>query len=201
MITLELVAGLIGKADAPDWYPALRDACQYFDIDTDTRIAAFLSQCAHESGGFVRLEENLNYSADRLLVVFPKYFRDRATALHYARQPEAIANRVYASRMGNGDESSGDGWAYRGRGLIQLTGATNYRLCGDALGVDLLSTPDLLTEYTYAASSAAWFWHDRGCNKYADSGDFEGLTRRINGGLNGLEDRYAWFDKVQGMMA
>jgi putative chitinase len=202
VITPELIAGIVGRADAPDWYAPLRDACQFFRIDTVVRVAPFLAQCGHESGGFVSLEENLNYSADRLLAVFPKYFRSGEMAAAYARKPQAIANRVYANRMGNGDEASGDGWAYRGGGLIQLTGAENYRRCGDSIGVNLLRAPELVrTNKTYAAISAAWFWADRGCNAYADIGDFEGLTRRINGGLNGLEDRVAWLQKVEGAMA
>lgn len=200
MITLELIEGLIGRADAPDWYPALRDSCQYFEIDSTVRVAAFLAQCAHESGGFVRLEENLNYSAAGLLRTFPKYF-SQWTAEEYARKPERIANRVYANRMGNADESSGDGWRYRGRGLIQLTGYNNYLRCGAGIGVDLIESPDLLTEIPHAASSAAWFWFDAGCNRYADAGDFEGLTRRINGGTNGLADRLAWLQKVEGLIA
>lgn len=200
MITLKIVEGLIGRADAPDWLVPLQDASELFEIDTPARVAAFLAQCAHESSGFVRLEENMNYSASRLLAVFPRYFTPEQ-AINYAYHREAIANRVYANRLGNGDEASGDGWKYRGRGLIQLTGATNYRRCGLELKINLHAFPDLLIEPTFAAHSAAWFWHDRGCNDFVDAGDFEGLTRRINGGTIGLEDRIAWLGKVERLMA
>jgi putative chitinase len=199
MITPELVETVTG--DAVTWHAALRDACELHEIDTEDRVAIFLAQCAHESDGFQRLEENLHYSAQRLLAVFPKYFADQATANKYGGRPEMIADRVYADRMGNGPEGSGDGWLYRGRGLIQLTGRHNYRRCGDALGAALVDEPELLLSPLYAALSAAWFWRDRGCNALADAGHFNGVTKRINGGLNGLDDRLAWLDKVRGAMA
>jgi putative chitinase len=198
MITPALIDAVTG--DGATWYGPLRDACGLNEIDTHERVSAFLAQIAHESGGFKVLEENLNYSADRLLVVFPKYF-DAHKAAACARNPERIANVVYADRMGNGDESSGDGWTFRGRGLIQLTGRHNYHRCGGALGIGLTDEPDLLTQPLYAALSAAWFWRDRGCNALADAGNFNGTTRRINGGLNGVFDRAEWHEKVKGLMA
>ena len=201
MITLDVLAGIIGRADAPDWIGPIGEACYAFEIDTLAREIPFLAQCAHESGGFVRLEENLNYSADRLIEIFPKYFRTPTQARAYARKPEAIANRVYANRIGNGDEASGDGWLYRGRGLFQLTGRANYTLASHDLAADYVSDPDLLSTIVHAAWTAAWFWHKNGCNAYADAGDFVGLTRRINGGTIGLEDRLAWRDKVQELYA
>lgn len=171
----------------------LANACAEFGIDTPARLAAFLSQVAHESSNLSRLVENLNYSAEGLRGVFPRYFADPATALDFARQPQRIANRVYAARMGNGDEASGDGWRFRGRGLIQVTGRANYDACGQALGLDLLASPELLEQPGPAARSAAWFWSSRRLNGPADRGDIEAITRAINGGLNGLDDRKAQY--------
>jgi len=163
-------------------------AMEEFGIDTPARIAGFLAQCAHESGNFSAVRENLNYSADGLRRIFPKYFRD-VDANQYHRQPEKIANRVYASRMGNGDEFSGDGWRYRGRGLIQLTGKSNYIACSLDLGIDLLENPEYLETPEGAARSAAWFWWKNNLNNFADKNDILGMTKRINGGTIGLEDR------------
>ena len=175
-------------------------ACARFDIAGPLRQAPFLAQCAHESQGFTRLVENLNYSAERLLVVFPRYYTlDNYTL--YARRPERIANRVYANRMGNGDEASGDGWMYRGRGLFSLTGLDNMVACGEALGLDLAHEPELLEIPSTAALAAGWYWQANGCNALADAGDFQGLTRRINGGLNGFADRLAWLDRAQAALA
>jgi putative chitinase len=160
------------------------------EITTPEREAFFLSQLAHESAGFTRLVENLNYSRDSLLRVFKKYFPDEASAERYARKPEAIANKVYGSRLGNDDEASGDGWRYRGRGLIQLTGRNNYYDCSLALFGDatLVMTPERLELPRFACESAGWFWQKHGLNEYADHGDFAGLTKRINGGLHGYDD-------------
>ena len=200
-----IVAAGVKQAIAEKWVDAVVAACQEFSIDTPQRIAGFLSQCAHESGGFERLQENLNYSADGMAGIWPKRFAvmgpDKkpvkkdgknqpnkfALALH--RKPEMIANVVYSNRMGNGPTESGEGWLYRGRGLKQLTGKDNHRACGAGLAVDLVANPDLLLEPIYAARSAAWFWATNKCNNFADSGDIEGLTKRINGGLIGIEDR------------
>lgn len=185
---------------ASSWHRPLNDACGLFEIDSLGREAAFVAQCAHESNGFTVLVENLNYSAAGLLGTFKKYFTPQQ-ATDYARQPERIANRVYANRLGNGNEASGDGWRYRGRGLIQITGLANYRACGRALGVDLVANPALLEDPQHAALSAGWFWQTNGCNELADAADFEALTRRINGGLNGQADRLAWLEKAQAALA
>lgn len=182
------------------WARPLSDACGLFEINTPGRESAFLAQTAHESGGFTQLSEDLDYSAQGLLQTFPRYFTPQECA-DFARNPERIANRVYANRMGNGDEDSGEGYVFRGRGLIQITGLDNYRLCGQALGVDLVSNPELLVQPTYAALSAAWFWSSNGCNELADAGNFAGITRRINGGLRGQDDRLAWLRKTQAALA
>jgi putative chitinase len=166
-----------------------------FEINTKQRQAMFLAQCAHESGHFRLVSENLNYSADGLRRVFPKYFRD-VDANDYHRQPEKIANRVYSSRMGNGDEASGDGWRFRGRGLIQLTGKSNYIACSEDLEVDLLENPDYLLTPEGAARSAAWFWWQNDLNDYADKGDIVGCSKRVNGGTIGLEDRKELYESA-----
>jgi putative chitinase len=200
-----IVAAGVKQATAEKWADAVANACAEFSISTPQRIAGFLSQCAHESGGFERLQENLNYSADGMAGIWPKRFavlgpdgkpvkkdgknqpNKFALALH--RKPEMIANVVYSNRMGNGPTESGEGWKYRGRGLKQLTGKDNHRACSAGLGVDLVSNPDLLLEPVYAARSAAWFWSTNKCNAFADAEDIEGLTRKINGGLIGIDDR------------
>jgi putative chitinase len=190
-ITERLMAECFPQArqqDINNFDEALDVTCYEFEINTSMRMAAFLAQVAHESGNFRSVRENLNYSADGLRKIFPKYFTDVDPNL-YARQPEKIANRVYANRMGNGPESSGDGWAYRGRGLIQLTGKFNYIQCGNALGVDLVNDPSYLETPIGAARSAGWYWSSRGLNAFADKGDMTSITRRINGGTIGLEDR------------
>ena len=178
-------------AKAGEWIDAINETFEKFDISTPERQACFLGQCAHESGGFTALSENLNYSAASLCRVWPKRFPTISDGQICERNPEKIANRVYASRMGNGDEESGEGYAYRGRGLIQLTGKSNYQACGEALGVDLVENPDLVATPQYAALSAGWFWNKNKLNNYADKGDMEGLTKKINGGTHGIEDRVA----------
>jgi putative chitinase len=191
MISLEKMKAALPGAKSSNvelFYESLIAAMEEFEINTIPRIAGFLSQCAHESGYFSAVRENLNYSADGLRKVFPKYFRT-VSADSYHRQPERIANRVYANRMGNGDERSGEGWRFRGRGLIQLTGKNNYIACGDGLGVDLIETPEYLETPEGAARSAAWFWWKNGLNALADKKDILGMTKKINGGTNGLEDR------------
>jgi putative chitinase len=207
-----IVAAGVRREVAQRWLDGVRAACLEFSINTPERIAAFLSQCAHESGGFTMLEENLNYRAVTMAAVWPTRFAVRvpdpkdpkkliaqkgpdgrnipnAFALAIERKPEMIANAVYGGRMGNGPIESGEGWKFRGRGLKQLTGKDNYLRCGRALQLDLVDTPDLLITPSPAARSAAWFWHANGCNAFADRGDIEGLTRRINGGLIGIDDR------------
>lgn len=174
-----------------EWFEALTDALPQYDISTPERVAAFMAQCAHESGGFTALKENLNYSAQGLMGVFKKYFPTQDLANAYARQPEKIANRVYANRMGNGSEQSGDGWRYRGRGLIQLTGKSNYTRCSEYLFEDhtLVDKPEVVEQPYYAIHTACWFWTANGINYWADSGNIEKMTRVINGGTNGLADR------------
>lgn len=171
------------------WYEAISSILPEYEINTPQRVAAFLAQCAHESGGFVFLKENLNYKAPSLRKVFPKYFPDDATAAAYANKPEKIANRVYANRMGNGDESSGDGWRYCGRGLIQLTGKDNYTFFAGSLGIPVEEAADYLSTFEGAAQSACWYWEQNNLNRFADANDVRGLTRAINGGYIGLEDR------------
>lgn len=176
------------QAIATQWLHPLETAMAEFGINTPKRQAAFLAQCGHESGGLRTVEENLNYSAEALLRVFPKYFTAEQAA-SYARKPERIANRVYANRMGNGPEASGDGWKYRGKGPIQLTGKVNHQLCGQDLKLDLIQNPNLLLVTEVGARSACWFWEKNNLNRFADTGDFKGLTRAINGGYIGLEHR------------
>jgi len=173
----------------PAWLEPLTAAFQRFDINTPERQAAFIGQCAHESGSFKTLQENLNYSAKGLNATWPSRFPSEEAAQPFHRNPEKIANKVYSGRMGNTDE--GDGWKYRGRGLIQLTGKDNYRLASDALGVDFVANPDLVLTREYAAMTAAWYWNKRGLNKEADAKDFTGMTKKINGGTIGLADRVA----------
>ena len=176
------------------WHNALSQLLPDYEINTAKRIAAFVAQCAHESGSFVFLTENLNYKAESLLKVFPKYFKDMATAKAYEKKPEKIANKIYADRMGNGNEASGDGWRYRGRGLIQLTGKTNYTWFAASLEI----SPEEAAEYTQtfegAAQSACWFWETNKINQFADSGDIVTMTKRINGGTIGLDDRIKHYE-------
>ena len=178
--------------------PALNVAMNKFAIVTRLRIAAFIAQVGHESGQLTRLVENLNYSAEGLMKTWPSRF-DLVRATAAARNPEQIANIVYGGRMGN--TAPGDGWKYRGRGLIQVTGKTNYAACGDALGLDLVNRPELLEQTQYAALSAAWFWSVNGLNTLADAGDLKGVTLRINGGLNGQADRQGLYDKALKVLA
>lgn len=197
MITADQLVEAFDAApgDAAKFADALNAAMEEFEINTKQRQAMFLAQCAHESGHFRLVSENLNYSADGLKRVFPKYFRD-VDANDYHRQPEKIANRVYSSRMGNGDEASGEGWKFRGRGLIQLTGKSNYIACSEDLEVDLLENPDYLLTPEGAARSAAWFWWQNDLNDYADKGDIVGCSKRVNGGTIGLEDRKELYESA-----
>ena len=178
----------------PQWYEAISSILPEYEINTPQRVAAFLAQCAHESGGFVFLKENLNYKAPSLRKVFPKYFQDDATASAYANKPERIANRVYANRMGTGDESSGDGWRYCGRGLIQLTGKDNYTFFAASLDIPVEEASEYLQTFEGAVQSACFFWEQNNLNKWADSGDILTLTKRINGGTIGLEDRIKHYE-------
>ena len=171
------------------WCDALNKILPDYGIDTPQRIASFVAQAAHESGNFTALHENLNYRPETLRKIFPKYFPDDATAAQFAHNPEMIANRVYANRMGNGDEASGDGFRYCGRGLIQLTGKTNYQAFADSLQMPVEDVPAFLQTFEGAVQSACWFWESNNLNQYADNGDFVTMTKRINGGTIGIEDR------------
>jgi putative chitinase len=170
------------------WIIPINETSAEYEINTPKRLAAFIAQCAHESSKFTRMEENLNYSAKGLLATFSLYFTGE-TAARYERKPEMIANRVYANRMDNGPEESGDGWKYRGRGLIQLTGRRNYLAAGLDFGVDFLAFPFLLVEPKYATRTAGWFWKVNKLNALADADDFTMITRKINGGLAGQAER------------
>ena len=177
------------------WLEPLDEAFAKYDISTPKRQAAFIGQCAHESGNFKTLQENLNYSAEGLMKIWPSRFPTREIADQYARQPAKIAGKVYNGRLGNTSEE--EAAKYLGRGLIQLTGRENYANCGTAIGVDLIGNPNLLIEPKYAAMSAAWFWNKKGLNALADAGDYETMTKRINGGLIGLDDRKAKIAKAE----
>lgn len=171
------------------WYHALCEILPDYDINTPQRVAAFMAQCAHESGGFKALKENLNYRAATLRKVFPKYFPTDELANQFAGKQEMIANRVYANRMGNGNEASGDGYRYCGRGLIQLTGHDNYQAFAESIETPIEELPEYLATFEGALQSACWFWETNNLNQYADSGDILTMTKRINGGTIGLEDR------------
>ena len=178
------------------WLGPLESTFAKYDISSPQRQSSFIGQCAHESGNFRILEENLNYSAARLMAVWPSRFPSLDVAEQYANNPEKLANYVYAGRLGNGNEESGDGWRYYGRGVIQLTGKDNYANCGSGLGVDLVGDPDRLLDPQYAALSAGWFWNKKGLNDLADIADYTTMTKRINGGLIGLDDRKAKIAKA-----
>ncbi len=196
------------------WLDAVVATCQEFEINTPQRVAGFLSQTSHESGGYTMLTENLNYRAATLAACWPNRFAvlgpdkkpikengklvPTAVANSIAGKPELIANLVYSSRMGNGPAESGEGWLYRGRGLKQLTGKFNYEKCGQALGIDLVSNPDLLLEPMAAARSAGWFWKANNLSAFADIDDIKGMTKKINGGLIGYEQRQALYDACYG---
>lgn len=192
MITIDLLRKICPKTRVSVLQPyvePLNEVLEHYEINTPKRIAAFLAQIAHESGGFTATRENLNYSAKGLMTTFKKYFPTEALAKQYERQPEKIANRVYASRMGNGDEASGDGFKYRGRGLIQLTGKHNYTRFAKDLDMTLDECIAYLETPEGAVSSAGWFFDQNKLNAISDRGDIKLLTRRINGGFIGLADR------------
>lgn len=203
-----------GVKDVQKWLEPVQKACAEFQIDTLERIAGFVSQTAHESAGYTTLKENLNYSAKALAGAWPTRFAEidpvtkkakkdekgfnipNKFAFAIERKPETIANIAYGGRMGNGPIESGEGALYIGRGLKQLTGKENYIKCGKALGLDLVTNPDLLLENNNAVRSAGWFWSFNRCSEFADKRDVQGLTKRINGGLIGLQDRQKRFDAV-----
>jgi putative chitinase len=180
-----------------DWVEPLEEVFHRYEINTPERQAAFIGQCAHESMNFTKLEENMNYSAEGLMKTWPSRFPTLEAAKPYHRNPEKIANKVYAGRMGNGPEETGEGWLYHGRGLIQLTGKDNYTLAGDALNMDFIHSPDYVLVPKYAALTAGWFWNKRQLNKEADAKDFTGMTKKINGGTIGLDDRIAHIKHAQ----
>jgi putative chitinase len=171
------------------WYNALEQLLPQYQIDTPHRLAAFLAQCAHESGNFVFIKENLNYRWQSLRKIFPKYFPTDALAQQYEKQPEKIANKIYANRMGNGSEDSGDGYRFCGRGLIQVTGRDNYSWFAASLDISPEEASEYMETFEGAAQSACWFWETNNLNQWADRGDIVTLTKRINGGTIGLEDR------------
>jgi putative chitinase len=173
----------------PVWVDALNETFQRFDISTPVIQASFIGQCGHECANFKVLEENLNYRAETLMKLWKSRFPTIEVANEYARNPKKIANKVYASRMGNRDEASGDGYRFRGRGCIQLTGHANYFHAGQACGEDFVMQPDLVATPKYAAMTAGWFWNTHKLNQFADRQDFTLMTKKINGGTIGLDDR------------
>lgn len=197
-VTIDILKQLCPKTKEQILTPyviPLNETADYYEISkTKSRFAAFLAQLAHESGGFVFIRENLNYSAQGLMTTFKKYFPTLELAKQYERKPERIANRVYANRMDNGPEESGDGWKFRGRGLIQLTGKFNYTKFSTALRISIDECISYLETPAGAVSSAGWFWYNNKLNDYCDKNDFIGLTKRINGGTIGIEDRRHHYD-------
>ena len=197
-LTLQQLKQLLPKNPyVEQWHHALSQLLPEYEINTPKRIAAFIAQCAHESGGFMFLKENLNYKAATLRKIFPKYFPTDAMAADYAARPnkqEAIANLVYANRMGNGGPETGDGYRYCGRGLIQLTGKTNYSYFAASLSIPVEEAAEYLQTFEGAAQSACWFWETNNLNAFADAGDIKEMTRRINGGYIGLEDRVKHYE-------
>jgi putative chitinase len=198
MLTLSQLKQLLPKNPYVEhWHRALSQLLSDYDINTPNRIAAFVAQCAHESGGFMVLKENLNYKAATLRKIFPKYFPNDQIAQEYASKPNkqvAIASKVYANRMGNGDEASQEGYKFCGRGLIQLTGKSNYQAFADSLEMDINDVPEYLVTFEGACQSACWYWETNKLNQWADAGDILTLTKRINGGTIGLEDRKKHYD-------
>ena len=196
ILTQEQLSQIIpGNPYLEHWYTALSQACPDYDINTPQRLAAFLAQCGHESGGFTAIKENLNYKAESLCRVWPRYF-NAGNANDYAHNQEKIANRAYAGRMGNGPEESGDGYRFCGRGLIQLTGRSNYQAFADSIETDINDLPEYLATFEGCVQSACWFWEANNLNQYADNGDLLTMTKRINGGTLGLDDRTARYHKA-----
>lgn len=198
MITVSQLKQLLPKNPYVEhWHHALEQLFPDYEIDTPKRMAAFIAQCAHESGGFMVLKENLNYKAPSLRKLFHKYFLTDAIAQEYASKPnkqEAIASRIYANRMGNGDEASKEGWKFCGRGLIQLTGRSNYQAFADSLEMSIDDVPEYLATFEGAAQSACWYWETNKLNQWADKNDILTMTKRINGGTIGLEDRIKHYE-------
>lgn len=198
MVNAEQLAKLkIGS----QWVDPLNETFERFGITTVRQQASFIGQCSHECGNFKILEENLNYRAETLMKLWPKRFPSLGIAQQYAKQPKLIANKVYSNRMGNRDEASGDGYRFRGRGCIQTTGHTNYFHAGKALGVDFVMNPDLVATPKYAALTAGYFWSTHGLNALAEAMDYTAMTKRINGGTIGLEDRIAHIKQAYAALA
>lgn len=183
------------------WLEPLTNTFAKYNLDTITRQAAFIGQCGHESNNFKTLEENLYYNAGALMRVWPSRFPDASTAEKYANNPEEIANKVYGGRADLGNTEDGDGWKFHGRGLIQLTGRSNYQVCGDALKQSFTSQPSLLLEPQWACMSAGWFWNKKNLNDLADSEDWIFMTKRINGGSIGLQDRIDRIHKAMDILS
>jgi len=204
MLTLGQLKQMLPKNPyVADWHEALSQLLPDYDINTPQRIAAFVAQCAHESGNFMVLKENLNYKPATLRKIFPKYFPTDAIANDYATRLNKqmhIASRAYANRMGNGDEASLEGWKFCGRGLIQLTGKNNYQAFADSLEMDINDVPEYLGTFEGAAQSACWFWETNNLNRFADKNDIKGLTKAINGGYIGLEDRIKHYNHALHVM-
>ena len=200
ILQLNQLKQMVKNPHIDHWHEAIDQLLPEYDITTPARVAAFVAQCAHESGSFVFIKENLNYKAVSLMKTFGKYFATQELAAQYANKPEKIANRVYANRMGNGDEASGDGYRFCGRGLIQLTGRDNYTFFAGSLGIPVEEASEYLATFEGAVQSACWFWETNNLNRFADAGDIKGLTRAINGGYLGLEDRIRHYEHALHVM-
>jgi putative chitinase len=201
--TQDQLAQIIPNArfGVPVWYEQLNSLLPIFDITGLKRTSAFLAQSAYESGGYAKLSEDLNYKATTLMRLWPKRFPTLEIANRYVGDPEALANFVYASRMGNGDPATGDGYRYRGRGLFQLTGKDNYSKFAKYANIPVEEAPAYLETARGALHSALWFWDIHDLNSLADAGDMEGITQRVNGGQNGITDRIHLYNKITGILA
>ena len=204
MINIDILQAVCPKTNSTileQYIEPINTVANYYEMFNNVhRIAGFIAQIVHESGGFTAVAENLNYSSKGLMTTFKKYFPTETLAKQYERKPEKIANRVYANRMKNGDEASGDGWKFRGRGLIQLTGRDNYTKFANALEMSTEDTVAYLETPNGATASAGWFWDNNKLNDYCDKGDFVGLTKRINGGTNGLAERQQHYETILTML-
>ena len=197
ILTLDQLRQMVKNPHIQHWHEVLEQLLPDYDINTPLRVAHFIAQCAHESGNFVFIKENLNYRAASLMTTFKRYFPTMELAQQYEKRPEKIANRVYANRMGNGDEASGDGYRYCGRGLIQLTGKDNYTFFAGSLGIPVEEAAAYMSTFEGAAQSACWFWETNNLNKWADAGDIKQMTKIINGGFIGLEDRIKHYEHAK----
>ena len=198
MLTEQNLSQVLTKnKNVNDLLVVLLNVLERYEINTPNRIAGFLAQCGHESADFTVLKENLNYGAAGLRSIFGKYFPDDTIAKAYERQPEKIANKIYANRMGNGPESSGEGYKFRGRGAIQLTGKENYTKFATSIGKTVDETIAYLETLEGAVESACWFWKTNGLNAICDKDDIVAMTKKINGGTIGLEDRKAHYNKAK----